>query len=84
MTTAFCFNLGKIAHGLYSDPTGQYLVYAIGTNVVKSDTYTGKQTFMIGHSNNVTCIDIDKCGRFIVSGQMNYIGLPVSKFPLGS
>ena len=66
-------NPGKVRQGLHCDPSGQYLVYAIGTNIIKSDTRTGIQTFMIGHGNNVTCIDFEKCGRYIASGQMNYI-----------
>jgi hypothetical protein len=41
------------------------------------DTKTGQQTFMIGHGNNVTCLDLEKCGRYIASGAMNYMGFKV-------
>jgi len=69
---------GKIPNGMHADPTGQFIVYAIGTNVIKANTATGQQTFMIGHSNNVTCIDMDPCGRYIASGSMNYMGFKVN------
>lgn len=75
----YCWNTGKIPNGLHADPTGQYLLYAIGTNLIKADTRTGRQTFMIGHGNNITCMDFDRCGRYIVTGQMNYMGFKVKK-----
>ena len=41
------------------------------------DTKTGQQTFMIGHGNTVTCLDVDRCGRYIASGAMNFMGFKV-------
>ena len=59
---------------------GQSLIYAIGSNVIKADTASGQQQFMIGHGNNVTCLDVERQGRYIASGQMNYMGFKVNKF----
>ena len=59
---------------------GQNLIYAIGSNVIKADTVSGQQQFMIGHGNNVTCLDVERQGRYIASGQMNYMGFKVKQY----
>ncbi|XP_037073978.1 cilia- and flagella-associated protein 52-like [Pollicipes pollicipes] len=34
----------------------------------------GRQRFLTGHSHNVSCVDVSRCGRYIASGQINFMG----------
>jgi len=65
---------GRIPSGLKVHPDRQHLVYALGCTVVVEDIQSGKQDFLTGHSNDVTCIAISKSGRYIASGQLTYMG----------
>ena len=71
------YYLGRIPGGLKVHPDRQHLVYALGCTVVVEDIQTGKQEFLTGHSNDVTCISISKSGRYIASGQLTYMGFKV-------
>lgn len=61
-------------------PCTPHLIYAIGSNVIKADVSTGCQTFLIGHGNNVTSLDLDCAGRYIASGSMNFMGFKATTF----
>lgn len=49
-------------------------MYPLGTAVVVKNTIDNTQTFLNGHTNQVTCVAISRCGRFIASGQKTEIG----------
>lgn len=70
--------VGRILGGLKVHPDRQHLVYALGCTVVVEDIQTGKQEFLTGHNNDVTCITISKSGRYIASGQLTHMGFKVS------
>ena len=72
---------GSIPSGLKVHPDRQHLVYALGCTVVVEDIQSGKQDFLTGHTNDVTCIAISKSGRYIASGQLTYMGFKVHIFP---
>lgn len=61
-------------------PDRQHLVYALGCTVIVEEIQTGKQQFLTGHSNDVTCIAISKSGRYIASGQLTYMGFKVGLY----
>ncbi|VEL23465.1 unnamed protein product, partial [Protopolystoma xenopodis] len=62
-------NGGFIVH-----PDRQHYVYPLGCTVVIEDINEKKQEFLHGHSNNVVCLDISKCGKWIASGQTTHMG----------
>jgi WD40 repeat protein len=51
-----------------------HIIYAIGCNVCIENIQTRCQKFLVGHNNNVSCIAVSKCGRYIASGQVTYMG----------
>ncbi|CAH8664233.1 unnamed protein product [Schistosoma rodhaini] len=73
LTGVIGFN-GKIRNGFLVHPDGQHVVFSLGSNVIIENISTGEQFFLQGHTNVVVCIDIDKSGSFIASGQVTYMG----------
>ena len=51
-----------------------HMIYAIGCNVCVENLQTRCQEFLVGHNNNVSCIAVSRCGRYIASGQVTYMG----------
>mmetsp|Transcript_25908 Transcript_25908/g.60608 ORF Transcript_25908/g.60608 Transcript_25908/m.60608 type:complete len:648 (+) Transcript_25908:65-2008(+) len=66
---------GEVANGLFYSPCGGFVVYPLGSIIVVKDVATNAQTFLEGHSNDVTCISISHDGSKIASGQMNNPGM---------
>ncbi|CAH8628848.1 unnamed protein product [Schistosoma guineensis] len=73
LTGVIGFN-GKIQNGFLVHPDGQHVVFSLGSNVIIENISTGEQFFLQGHTNIVVCMDIDKSGSFIASGQVTYMG----------
>ncbi len=73
LETAIGFE-GKIPNGLKIHPDRMHMIYSIGCNVIVENLQTRHQDFLIGHNNNVSCIAVSKCGRYIASGQITYMG----------
>ncbi|XP_005191124.2 cilia- and flagella-associated protein 52 [Musca domestica] len=67
---------GKVEFGLHLHPDKRYIVYPLGTKIGIDDTKTNKQEFVGGHTNNISCLDISRSGRFMASGQINNMGFP--------
>ncbi|KAI6649380.1 Cilia- and flagella-associated protein 52 [Oopsacas minuta] len=65
---------GKITGGLISHPDGVHLLYALGSTIVILNMINNSQSFLRGHSNNVSCIAVNKKGDKIASGQVTYMG----------
>jgi len=61
---------GAVPAGLRVHPDRETLLYPLGTNVIVESIHDRtQQTFLQGHSGNVTCIAVSKSGRYIASGQ---------------
>ncbi|KAK7113715.1 cilia- and flagella-associated protein 52-like [Littorina saxatilis] len=65
---------GAVPSGLQVHPDSKNLVYPLGCNIIIQDISTCKQSILSKHTNNVTCIAIDPLGRYIATGQVNYMG----------
>jgi WD40 repeat protein len=65
---------GHIPGGLYVHPDRSHIIYAIGCNVVVEEIASHKQTFLSGHTNQVSCLAVSKSGRFVASGQVTHMG----------
>jgi len=70
--------LGTTARGLNIHPDGLHFVYPLGCKVVVQNWKTKSQIFLSGHSNVVSAIAISPNGKYIASGQINYMGFKVS------
>eukprot|EP00741_Cyanophora_paradoxa_P003430 tig00000704_g3333.t1 len=66
---------GTIPSGLQVHPSGQFLIYPLGSTVVIRDLKNPRQsTFLQGHSDKISCLALSKSGRYIASGQVTYMG----------
>lgn len=65
---------GTVPGGLVVQPNHKQLVYPLGSTVVMRDMNTGKQCFLQGHTNTVSCIAVSKSGRYAASGQITHMG----------
>ncbi|XP_013860293.1 cilia- and flagella-associated protein 52 [Austrofundulus limnaeus] len=73
LEAAIGFN-GYIPFGLWVHPDQEHLIYPLGSTVILKKIADGKQEFLLGHTNNVSCISVSKSGTFIASGQVNFMG----------
>ncbi|KAG7486120.1 cilia-and flagella-associated protein 52 [Solea senegalensis] len=65
---------GHVFSGLKVHPDGEHLIYPLGSTVILKGIADGKQRFLHGHTNNVSCISVSKNGEYIASGQVNFMG----------
>ena len=65
---------GGVRGGLLAHPDGQHVVFPLGCTIVVQDLTTQKQTFLEGHSNNVSCLACSPSGQFLASGQVTFMG----------
>ncbi|XP_053987938.1 cilia- and flagella-associated protein 52 isoform X2 [Hylaeus volcanicus] len=65
---------GIIRNGLRLHPDGEHLVYAMGNNVTIRNVKTSEQTFLTGHKNLVSALNISPRGNLIASGQVSHQG----------
>ncbi|XP_029948827.1 cilia- and flagella-associated protein 52 [Salarias fasciatus] len=65
---------GHVFSGLIVHPDKEHLIYPLGCTVILKKTSTGKQEFLHGHTNNISCISVSKSGQYIASGQVNFLG----------
>ena len=70
---------GHVPSGLHVHPDGTHVVHALGTSVVVMELATGRQRFLTGHSHNVSCVDVSRSGKYIASGQVNFMGFRVGR-----
>ncbi|KAG9393942.1 WD domain, G-beta repeat [Carpediemonas membranifera] len=65
--------LSSIANVLKIHPDGQHLIYpACGTVIISDMLDPTDQAFMRGHNDHITCLDVSRSGKFIVTGQAGY------------
>lgn len=65
---------GRVVGGLALHPDGQHLLYPLGSTIVVKNLNTGKQFFLRGHSDKVTCVAISNNGKYVASGQRTHMG----------
>jgi len=66
---------GKVAGGLQLHPDGKTMIYPLGATIVIRELGDAfDQSFLQGHSDEVSCICISKSGRYLASGQITYMG----------
>ncbi|XP_029916577.1 cilia- and flagella-associated protein 52 [Myripristis murdjan] len=65
---------GYLPSGLSVHPDREHLVYPLGCTVILKKIKDGKQEFLDGHTNNVSCVSVSKSGCYIASGQVIYMG----------
>ena len=65
---------GSIPSGLVAHPDGQHIVYALGCTVIVKDVVSQQQTFLSGHSDNVSCLTCSASGKYLASGQVTHMG----------
>jgi cilia- and flagella-associated protein 52 len=63
-----------VPSGLKWHPDGEHLIYPLGSSVIIKNIVTGAQTFLSGHTSDVTCVALSRCGRYIASGQRTEMG----------
>ncbi|KAM8797004.1 cilia- and flagella-associated protein 52 [Eudromia elegans] len=73
LQAAIGFN-GHILSGLICHPDQDHILYPLGCTVVIQDMANGKQTFLHGHTNNVSCVVVSKSGMLVASGQVTFMG----------
>lgn len=65
---------GKVPNGLLCHPDGVHLIYPLGSTIVVKNTVMGTQTFLKGHSNMVSCMELSRDGTKLASGQVTHMG----------
>lgn len=65
---------GIPSNGLILHPDGIHLVYPLGTNITAYNWSTKAQRFFEGHTNSISAITVSESGKYVGSGQMNYMG----------
>jgi cilia- and flagella-associated protein 52 len=66
---------GRVARSLHYTPCGKYIVFPLGSFVVIKNLVTGKEAFIDGHSNSISCITMSNDGSKLASGQVNITGV---------
>ncbi|KAM4751203.1 cilia- and flagella-associated protein 52-like isoform 2-T2 [Anableps anableps] len=65
---------GQVPFGLRLHPDREHLIYPLGSLIILKRIEDGKLEFLHGHSNNISCISVSKCGSYIASGQVSFMG----------
>ncbi|XP_020794135.2 cilia- and flagella-associated protein 52 [Boleophthalmus pectinirostris] len=65
---------GHVVSGLRVHPNKNHLIYPLGWTIIIKRIKDGKQDFLHGHNNNVSCLTVSKGGQYIASGQVNFMG----------
>ena len=59
-------------------PDGRHLVYSLGGTIVVRDLSRPQhQSFLQGHTNNVSCLACSSSGSYLASGQSTHTGFKV-------
>lgn len=68
---------GHVISGLKVYPDREHLVYPLGSTVIVKRITDGKQEFLHGHTNNVSCLSVSRSGLYVASGQVNFMAFKV-------
>jgi len=66
---------GKVPNSLHYTPCGGYVVYPLGSLVVVKNVRTDKETFLDGHTSDISCLKISHDGRTAATGQLSSMGV---------
>ena len=66
--------LGSVPGGLVAHPDGKHIIYPLGCTLIVKDVSTHKQSFLSGHSNNISCLACSPSGVYLASGQVTHMG----------
>uniref|UniRef100_A0A8D0EWU9 Cilia- and flagella-associated protein 52 n=1 Tax=Strix occidentalis caurina TaxID=311401 RepID=A0A8D0EWU9_STROC len=69
-----CDKRGHVPCGLTCHPDKEHILYPLGYTVVIQELDSKKQTFLHGHTNNVSCVVVSRNGLYIASGQVTFMG----------
>lgn len=53
------------------------MLYPLGCTVVIQKVDSKKQTFLHGHTSNVSCVVVSRDGVYVASGQVTFMGFKV-------
>jgi len=67
---------GNIPNSFIKHPDVKHLIYILGSTIVINNITkpNSSKKFLLGHSNNISCIDISKSGKYIASSQVTHMG----------
>ncbi|KFO86672.1 WD repeat-containing protein 16, partial [Buceros rhinoceros silvestris] len=65
---------GHVPCGLICHPDQEHVLYPLGCTVVIQKVDSKKQTFLHGHTNNVSCVVVSRDGVYVASGQVTFMG----------
>ncbi|NXY83917.1 CFA52 protein, partial [Alcedo cyanopectus] len=65
---------GHVPCGLICHPDKQHVLYPLGCTVVIQELDSKKQSFLHGHTNNVSCVVVSRNGAHVASGQVTFMG----------
>lgn len=65
---------GNPLSSLILHPDGIHLIYPLGNNITAYNWSTKAQRFFEGHTNVISAVTVSKCGKYVCSGQVNYMG----------
>uniref|UniRef100_A0A1S4GQN3 Cilia- and flagella-associated protein 52 n=1 Tax=Anopheles gambiae TaxID=7165 RepID=A0A1S4GQN3_ANOGA len=65
---------GHVVCGLRVHPDQRHLVFPLGNEISIYECATNKQSFLRGHTNTISTLDISTSGRMVASGQSNHMG----------
>ncbi|XP_038067844.1 cilia- and flagella-associated protein 52-like [Patiria miniata] len=65
---------GKVFAGFKVHPDKEHIIYPLGNTVIIEHIAKNTQSFLQGHTDNVSCVAVSKNGKFIASGQETYMG----------
>lgn len=66
---------GKVVNSLHYTPCGKYIVYPLGSFVVLKNVRTDKESFLEGHTRDISCVAVSHDGTKCASGQNNITGV---------
>ena len=65
------FVSGSVPGGLVAHPDGKHIIYPLGCTLIVKDLSSQKQTFLSGHSNNISCLACSSSGVYLASGHIS-------------
>ena len=71
---------GNVKEALIVHPNGEDIIYPLGSTIVIKNVKSGKQNFLQGHSDKVTCLALSADGTKLASGQKTHTGFKAPVF----
>lgn len=65
------FFIGLVPNGLIVHPEGEHIVYPLGCTVIIQELASKKQSFLVGHTDNISCLACSPSGQYLASGQVS-------------